>query len=49
MADGQQADYHDRVRRAQAEMARQGVDALAIGVGSDLSTSRAIRRTTASD
>jgi Xaa-Pro aminopeptidase len=36
MADGQQADYQDRVRRAQAEMARQGVDALAIGVGSDL-------------
>ncbi len=31
-----QTIYHDRVRRAQAEMARQGVDALAIGVGSDL-------------
>ncbi len=30
------ADYRDRVRRAQAEMARQGVDALAIGVGADL-------------
>ena len=36
MADGQQADYHDRVRRAQAEMAKQGVEALAIGIGSDL-------------
>ena len=36
MASGQRADYHDRVRRAQAEMARQGVDALAIGVGADL-------------
>lgn len=36
MTGGHQADYRDRVRRAQAEMARQGVDALAIGVGSDL-------------
>ena len=36
MAGEQRADYHDRVRRAQAEMARQGVDALAIGVGADL-------------
>ena len=31
-----QPDYHDRVRRAQAEMAKHGVDALAIGVGADL-------------
>ena len=36
MAGEQRANYHDRVRRAQAEMARQGVDALAIGVGADL-------------
>src|SRR5436190_1876230 len=36
MADGQRPDYHDRVRRAQAVMADHGMDALAIGVGSDL-------------
>ncbi len=30
------AHYHERVQRAQAEMARQDVDALVIGVGSDL-------------
>src|SRR5581483_4602245 len=35
-ANGQAQDYRDRVRRAQAEMAKQGVDALAIGVGADL-------------
>ncbi len=33
---GQAPDYRDRVRRAQAEMEKQGVDALAIGVGADL-------------
>src|SRR6478672_12856526 len=36
MAGGARPDYHDRVRRAQAVMAEHGVDALAIGVGSDL-------------
>ena len=36
MATKQRTEYHDRVQRAQAEMARQGVDALAIGVGADL-------------
>jgi Xaa-Pro aminopeptidase len=36
MAGGERPDYQDRVRRAQAVMADHGVDALAIGVGSDL-------------
>lgn len=36
MAASGQAIYHDRIRRAQSEMAKHGVEALAIGVGADL-------------